>query len=332
MGCVVVDHDENITERKLNDQFLDDNEMKMKEEKEEEEEEVVLVFPPLSNESIREAVRLWRHDQAQATEKYGPINKWNTSQVTHMSQLFKNYGNFNDNISEWDVSNVTNMSHMFHCAYSFNQDVSEWDVSSVTNMRSMFYCASFFNQDVSEWNVSNVTIMGRMFYGASSFDKDVGCWDVSKVTDMSFMFSHASSFNQDVSKWDVSDVTILTCMFFDALSFNQDISAWDILSREASVHMMISGTKVEMALSEFCGVECFFDADCGAMSRKERQELFSVAFPWGRRKSFVLFLVCQGYIYCSSVRPIDGNRSRFEETCDILFDIEDLDREICKFL
>ena len=28
------------------------------------------VFPPLSNESIREAVRLWRHDQAQATEKY----------------------------------------------------------------------------------------------------------------------------------------------------------------------------------------------------------------------------------------------------------------------
>ena len=33
-----------------------------------EEEEVVLVFPPLSDESIREAVRLWCHDQAQATE------------------------------------------------------------------------------------------------------------------------------------------------------------------------------------------------------------------------------------------------------------------------
>ena len=36
--------------------------------KKEEEEEVVSVFPPLSDESIRVAVRLWRHDQAQATE------------------------------------------------------------------------------------------------------------------------------------------------------------------------------------------------------------------------------------------------------------------------
>ena len=43
------------------------------------------MFPPLSNESIREAVRLWRHDQAQATEKYNHINKWNTSQVTDMT-------------------------------------------------------------------------------------------------------------------------------------------------------------------------------------------------------------------------------------------------------
>ena len=64
------------------------------------------VFPPLSNESIREAVRLWRHDQAQATEKYNHINKWNTSQqVTDMRQLFENHADFNGNISKWDVSN-----------------------------------------------------------------------------------------------------------------------------------------------------------------------------------------------------------------------------------
>ena len=58
----------------------------------------------LSNKGIREAVRLWRHDQAQATEKYNHINKWNTSQVTDMRELFMNYQEFNDNISEWDVS------------------------------------------------------------------------------------------------------------------------------------------------------------------------------------------------------------------------------------
>ena len=127
------------------------------------EEEEVLVFPPLSNESIREAVRLWRHHQAQATEKYNHINKWNTSQVTNMSELFRNYEEFNENISEWDVSHVTNMCFMFHNASSFNQDVSKWDVSNVTHMSYMFFYSSSFNQDVSKWDVSNVTHMSLCF-------------------------------------------------------------------------------------------------------------------------------------------------------------------------
>ena len=96
------------------------------EKEEEEEEEEVSVFPPLSNESIREAVRLWSHDQAQATEKYNHINKWNTSQVTDMSELFKNYEDFNDNISEWDVSKVTDMSFMLLCVLI---KCGEWGVS-----------------------------------------------------------------------------------------------------------------------------------------------------------------------------------------------------------
>ena len=96
------------------------------EKEEEEEEAVVSVFPPLSNESVREAVRLRRGDQAQATEKYNHINKWNTSQVTDMRELFINYEEFKDNISEWDVSNVTNMCYRFHYSSSFDQDVSEW--------------------------------------------------------------------------------------------------------------------------------------------------------------------------------------------------------------
>ena len=32
----------------------------------------------------------------------------------------------------------------------------------------------------------------------------------------------------------------------------------------------------------------------------------------------------------SSVRYVENNRP--EETCDVLFDVEDLDREICKYL
>ena len=264
-----------------------------------EEEEEVLVFPPLSNASIREAVRLWEHDQAQATEKYNHISKWNTSQVTDMSRLFESYEEFNDNISEWDVSNVTDMSFMFCGAEMFNQDVSKWDVSNVINMSCMFDRAEMFNQNVSEWDVSN-------------------------VINMSCMFDSTFFFNQDVSKWDVSSVTEMSYMFFSALSFNQDLSMWDV-SFPVEENMFWC-SKVGETLEKCCGRRSFFDDDCRAMSRSDRQEYFSAAFPWTRRKHFLLFLVSQGYL-CLIVN-IDCQ----QEECDVLFDVVDLHREICKFL
>ena len=303
-----------------------------------EEEEVLLVFPPLSNESIREAVRLWRHDQAQATEKYNHINKWNTSQVTDMKILFYHYKTFNENISEWDVSNVTDMSHMFYNSSSFNQDVSKWDVSNVTTMSNMFSGASSFDQDVSKWDVSKVTDMSHMFYYSSSFDQDVSKWDVSKVTDMSHMFHCSSSFNQDVNEWDVSNVTNMSYMFYFALSYNQDVSKWDVSRNTFGIRDMLCETEVAVRLKRFCGYESFFHGHFRPMSRIERQEFFSALFPWTRRKWFALFLVSQGflciyeseYLYNSDIRI--GVGKRHQQVCDKLFDVEDLHRMICRFL
>ena len=294
-----------------------------------EEEEEVSVFPPLSNESIRETVRLWRHDQAQATEKYNHINKWNTSQVTDMSELFRNYEEFNDNISEWDVSNVTNMSSMFYGASSFNQDLSEWDVSNVTNMSHTFFDTLSFNQVVSKWEVSNVTHMSYMFCGSSSFNQDVSGWDVSNVINMSGMFNEASSFNQDISGWDVSNVVNMSYMFHGASSFNQDVSKWDVFSVMTSRNMF-AGTKIHFVLRNCFSFDSFFGPDCRAMSRVERQQFFSVAFPWSRRRSFLMFLVFQRYLLHSTERTSEPEY--VPQPCDVLFDVEDLDREVCKFL
>ena len=303
-----------------------------------EEEEVVSVFPPLSNESIREAVRSWRHDQAQATEKYNHINKWNTSQVTNMKELFINYKIFNENISEWDVSNVTNMSHMFHRASSFNQVLNKWNVSKVTNMSCMFFGSSSFNQEVSGWDVSNVTNMSCLFYGASSFNQDLSRWDVSNVTNMSSMFYYASSFNQDVSGWDVSNVTSMSCMFYGALSFDQDVSSWDV----GNLHYMIdmfTKSKVGHKISCCLCVNSFFEGKFRDMNRTERQQVFAVAFAWRRRKDFLIFLVKQGYLH-SSCTPSINSISAHEEygniqevtPCDVIFDVEDLFRTICNYL
>ena len=57
-------------------------------------------------------------------EYYGPIEDWNTSQVTDMSGLFQGHGEFNGDISKWNTSSVTNMKNMFYNAQKFNQDIT----------------------------------------------------------------------------------------------------------------------------------------------------------------------------------------------------------------
>jgi len=160
---------------------------------------------PITDANIQTAVDLWISDVSAATTTYGNISDWDVSQVTDMSQLFKDTS-FNDDISNWDVSNVTNMFGVFAYAYSFNQDIGAWNVSNVTNMRGMFDNAIIFNQDIGSWNVSSVTTMRYMFYNAQSFNQDISTWNVSSVTDMFGMFAYAISFNQDISNWCVTSI------------------------------------------------------------------------------------------------------------------------------
>jgi len=119
-------------------------------------------------------------------------------------------GMFSDSVygamPDWNVSQVTNMSNAFKDRATFNGDISGWDVSSVTSVVSMFQDATSFNGDISEWDVSNVTSMIRMFYNANNFNQDISGWDVSSVTDMVFMFLYSSSFNQDISSWCVTNI------------------------------------------------------------------------------------------------------------------------------
>ena len=147
-----------------------------------------------------------------------------TSGITNMFSMFS-YSPFNQDIGSWDVSNVTDMSDLFKNNSTFNQDISTWDVSNVTTMNSMFYNANGFTQPIGDWDVSNVTDMEGMF-GGSLFNQDISSWDVSNVTDMEAMFFDAS-FNQPIGDWDVSSVTNMEGMFVGT-PFNQDLSNWTV--------------------------------------------------------------------------------------------------------
>ena len=116
------------------------------------------VYPEaITQANIQTAVDAWVSDQAAATATYGEINTWDTSQVTDMSELFKNKTNFNSNISNWDVSNVTSMYRMFYYAENFNQDIGNWTIVGNVNMREMFANARVFNKPLANWERTHST-------------------------------------------------------------------------------------------------------------------------------------------------------------------------------
>ena len=105
-------------------------------------------FTPNNPTELKDAVNMWTDPATKdaALNLYGPINEWDVSLITDMSDLFNPYPTwppatpdrpktFNDDISNWDVSNVTNMERMFFDQEIFNQNIGSWNVSNVTNMK-----------------------------------------------------------------------------------------------------------------------------------------------------------------------------------------------------
>ena len=58
-----------------------------------------------------------------------------TSAITDMSGLFCDCEREDfSGIEKWDTSNVTSMRDMFNCAEHFNHNINDWDVSNVADM------------------------------------------------------------------------------------------------------------------------------------------------------------------------------------------------------
>ena len=161
----------------------------------------VAKMPALDNIRIREAVERIQMTGHGVDKMYGPVEDWDTSNVTDMSRLFNWAVRFDGDLSRWDTSKVTNMSYMFYEAMSFNCDLSRWDTSKVTDMSYMFHGATEFNGFLTRWDTSNVTDMSYMFCDATSFDRDISRWVTPKLIHSSRMFEGATRFSGDRSRW-----------------------------------------------------------------------------------------------------------------------------------
>ena len=105
--------------------------------------------------------------KAHVISKYGPIEKWDTSKVTDISNLFLSKKGINPNISNWRVDKVVGMSTTFREADSFNIDLSSWDVSSMTHFYQTFYfCCGGWSNDI----VKCPCLVGQTFCGHTWID------------------------------------------------------------------------------------------------------------------------------------------------------------------
>ena len=145
-------------------------------------------FTPKKKSELKKAINFYVKNRKNGISRYGIMNKWNTSLITDMSELFESMEDFNEPIGNWDTSNVT-------------------------TMKSMFLENESFNQPLNKWNTSNVIDMSEMFFGAENFNQPLDNWDTSNVTDMSFMFCYNVKFNQNINNWNTSNVRSMKSMF-----------------------------------------------------------------------------------------------------------------------
>lgn len=155
-----------------------------------------------------------------------------TTKVTNMSQLFLDkydwdYNHFSQDLSKWDTSNVTDMSEMFSEAYTFDGYIGNWNTSNVTTMEKMFYSpnqrSASNNKRVCDFNQN----IGTKLLNTNTYYKYVA-WDTLNVTNMEKMFYYADLFNQNISGWNLSSIQQIKSILYGAVSFNFDVMNWDI--------------------------------------------------------------------------------------------------------
>lgn len=99
----------------------------------------------------------WNNGLPQAVQLTGltsliKVPDYIPSYWTTLEGLFKDCSPINDvNITKWNTRNITSMSDLFYGCSVFNQPIGSWDVSSVKNIDNMFYGCFTFNQDLSGW-------------------------------------------------------------------------------------------------------------------------------------------------------------------------------------
>ena len=158
------------------------------------------IFYSCCPKTVKELRNILEERLAENKDAY--LNDIDVSNITNMSELFRDLDPHNIKIDQWNVSNVLESWAMFFGCVNFDTDLSGWDMPKNTNMSTMFkLCVKFKGTGLEHWNTSSVIKMFATFQGCRMFDCNLGDWDVR-------MFSKCTSFKgEGLEKWKVHSLT-----------------------------------------------------------------------------------------------------------------------------
>ena len=136
-----------------------------------------------STETLRHVVYKWLNSNTrqQVVNLYGPIEDWDTSDITNMNYVF------------WgaDGAGASTFKH------DFNADISKWDMSAVTSMTNSKYSNK----------LKTLCLFNSRFPFPFPFYGIAFC----------VAFTHAMAFTCDLSSWDTSKVITMNASKYTAL-------------------------------------------------------------------------------------------------------------------
>ena len=181
------------------------------------------------------------------------IKNIDTSKVIFVNGLFKNFKDFDIDISNWSFSSIPpDFPNAYINIFSGTQVKDRQTLITIIDKFCIYPNALLKIMGLDRLDTSLITDMSYLFqhnraisfsqrlkrnskniyhdngniksYG---FNFDISNWDVSNVTNMESMFEGCDNFNINISNWHVSNVTNMKNMFKGCKKFNQNLIKWD---------------------------------------------------------------------------------------------------------
>ena len=162
------------------------------------------------------------------------ISRWNTKNVTDLSNCFAQCYLNECDISNWDVSNVKYLNYTFYESY-IHCDLSKWKFTKLEEAQHTFDSVKEINFDFSKWNTSTVLDMSYLFANINFKNKLINIkpeyienLDVSNCKYFNYMFDHYNGPNLNLNNWIFKNTYKIFKNIFQAKSINSiiDISNW----------------------------------------------------------------------------------------------------------